>query len=152
MQLVRPLNVVEPSTEEPMKVERWFRRPRRITLQRENEVLRRQLDEQSRELADQSSALAQQAKKLAQQGEELARFGSLRDRVGTMEPALRDAVIEGMSQQAAVAESALAADLQDALDMSSFEMDSLAAARGSARRLVETALALGEEKKSSNER
>ena len=145
MQLVRPLNVVEPSHQEPMKVERWFRRPRRITLQRENEALRRQL-------ADQSSELAQQAKKLAQQDDELARFGSLRDRVGTMEPELRDAVIEGMSQQAAVAESALAADLQDALDMSSFEMDSLAAARGSARRLVETALALGEEKKSSNER
>ena len=138
MQLVRPLNVVEPSHQEPMKVERWFRRPRRITLQRENEALRRQL--------------AEQARKLAQQDDELARFGSLRDRVGTMEPELRDAVIEGMSQQAAVAESALAADMQDALDLSSFEMDSLAAARGSARRLVETALALGEEKKSSNER
>ena len=69
-----------------------------------------------------------------------------------MEPALRQAVIEGMSQQATVAENALAADLQDELDMSTFEMDALAAGRASARSLVETALALGEQKKSSSER
>ena len=118
MQLVRPLHVVEPSTEEPMRLERWFRRPRRVTMQRENEALRRQLTEQAR--------------KLAQQDDELARVGSLRDRFRTMEPELRDAVIEGIPQQSALAESALAADLQDASDMSSLEMDSLAARRASA--------------------
>ena len=47
MQCVRSLNVIEPSTEEPMRVERWFRRPRRVTLQRENKALRRKLAEQS---------------------------------------------------------------------------------------------------------
>ena len=126
----------------PLKVKQWIPRILRVGRKREVEALRRQL-------AEQSLKLEHQAARIKELDQELNKFGPLRGKVGEIEPELCAAAMPVMRDQLGLAERALKADLKDELDASAFENESLTIARNTARALFETAINLGEQKKSS---
>ena len=133
----------------PLKVKQWIPRMLRVGRKHEVEALRQQLAEQSLKLEMQAAHMEHQAARIAELDQELNKFGPLRGQVGEIEPELCKAAMPVVCDQLRLAENALKADLRDELDASAFENESLSIARLTACALFETAINLGEQKKSS---
>ena len=131
-------DLVEQLIEKPLNFKRWLPATQRGKLKRENADLQQQLDRRDAQIAELSRQLRD--------------FRPLQEIVGDEETELLQAAVPEFVNQLQLARDALRADLSNHLDAPEFEKNSLTVARNSARTLMEAALHMGEEKKSSIDR